>query len=108
ETFDFRISTLPTADGEKVVIRILARNRAKVSLESLGFEADTLETFKTLLRRPQGLILVTGPTGSGKTSTLYAALNFLISETTNIVTLEDPVEYRLAGINQVAVSDKAG
>jgi type IV pilus assembly protein PilB len=108
ETFDLRISTLPTADGEKVVIRILARNRAKVSLEQLGFESDTLDTFKTLLRRPQGLILVTGPTGSGKTSTLYAALNFLTEETTNIVTIEDPVEYRLPGINQVAVWEKAG
>jgi type IV pilus assembly protein PilB len=108
DTFDLRVSTLPTADGEKVVIRILARNRAKVSLEDLGFEADILAQFKTLLKRPQGLVLVTGPTGSGKTSTLYAALNFLTHETTNIVTIEDPVEYRLPGINQVAVSDKAG
>jgi type IV pilus assembly protein PilB len=108
ETFDFRISSLPTADGEKVVVRILARNRAKVSLDDLGFEDDTLATFQQLLRRPQGLILVTGPTGSGKSSTLYAALNLLASETTNIVTVEDPIEYRLAGINQVAVSPKAG
>jgi type IV pilus assembly protein PilB len=108
DTYDLRISTLPTADGEKVVIRILSRNRAKVSLEELGFEPDTLANFKTLLRRPQGLILVTGPTGSGKTSTLYAALNFLTCESTNIVTIEDPVEYRLSGINQVAVSEKAG
>ena len=106
--FDLRVSTLPTADGEKVVIRILAQDRAKIALEELGFDAATLTEFKELLRRPQGLILVTGPTGSGKTSTLYAALNFLINETTNIVTVEDPVEYRLAGINQVAVSDKAG
>jgi type IV pilus assembly protein PilB len=106
--FDLRVSTLPTADGEKVVIRILAQDRAKIALEELGFDEETLAQFKELLRRPQGLILVTGPTGSGKTSTLYAALNFLISETTNIVTVEDPVEYRLAGINQVAVSDKAG
>jgi type IV pilus assembly protein PilB len=108
ETFDLRISTLPTADGEKVVIRILARNRANITLDSMGFEPDTLATLKTLLRRPQGMILVTGPTGSGKTSTLYAALNYLTCETTNIVTIEDPVEYRLPGINQVAVSEKAG
>lgn len=107
-SFDLRVSTLPTADGEKVVIRILEQDRAKIALEDLGFEDETLESFRALLRRPQGLILVTGPTGSGKTSTLYAALNFLTAETTNIVTIEDPVEYRLAGINQVAVSDRAG
>ena len=88
---------LPTADGEKVVIRILVQDRAKVALDDLGFEPDVLATFKEMLHRPQGMILVTGPTGSGKTSTLYAALNFLRSETTNIVTVEDPVEYRLAG-----------
>jgi type IV pilus assembly protein PilB len=107
-SYDLRVSTLPTADGEKAVIRILEQDRAKIALEDLGFEDDTLETFRALLRRPQGLILVTGPTGSGKTSTLYAALNFLTAETTNIVTIEDPIEYRLAGINQVAVSDRAG
>jgi type IV pilus assembly protein PilB len=106
--YDLRVSTLPTADGEKVVIRILAQDRARVALEELGFDADTLHHFRDLLKRPQGMILVTGPTGSGKTSTLYAALNFLIDETINIVTVEDPVEYRLAGINQVAVSDRAG
>jgi type IV pilus assembly protein PilB len=106
--YDLRVSSLPTADGEKVVIRILAQDRAKIALEELGFEDETLEQFREVLRRPQGMILVTGPTGSGKTSTLYAALNFLAAETTNIVTIEDPVEYRLAGINQVAVSDRAG
>jgi type IV pilus assembly protein PilB len=106
--YDMRVSTLPTADGEKVVIRILMQERAKVALEELGFEPDVLSTLKDLLRRPQGMILVTGPTGSGKTSTLYASLNLLLSETTNIVTVEDPVEYRLAGVNQVAVSDRAG
>jgi type IV pilus assembly protein PilB len=106
--YDLRVSTLPTADGEKVVVRILAQDRAKISLEELGFDEESLAYFRDLLRRPQGLILVTGPTGSGKTSTLYAALNYLASETTNIVTIEDPIEYRLAGINQVAVSDRAG
>lgn len=106
--YDMRLSTLPTTDGEKVVIRILVQDRANVALDDLGFEPDVLRTFTELLRRPQGLILVTGPTGSGKTSTLYAALNLLASETTNIVTVEDPVEYRLKGATQVAVSEKAG
>ena len=107
-SFDLRVSSLPTADGEKLVLRILAQDRATVSLESLGFEPALLASFKELLHRPQGMILVTGPTGSGKTSTIYAALNLLKSETTNIVTVEDPVEYRLSGISQVAVSAKAG
>src|SRR6185295_17311838 len=106
--FDMRVSSLPTADGEKIVLRILAQDRATVSLEELGFEAELLTGFRELLHRPQGMVLVTGPTGSGKTSTLYAALNRLKSETTNIVTVEDPVEYRLTGISQVAVSEKAG
>ncbi len=106
--YDMRVSSLPTADGEKIVIRILVQDRAKIALEDLGFETDVLATFKEMLSRPQGMVLVTGPTGSGKTSTLYAALNFLKNETTNIVTVEDPVEYRLAGVNQVAVSDKSG
>ena len=108
ESYDLRVSTLPTADGETVVIRILVQDRAKVALEELGFSPAVLATFVELLRRPQGLILVTGPTGSGKTSTLYAALNLLVNETINIVTVEDPVEYRLPGINQVAVSGKSG
>jgi len=106
--YDLRVSTLPTADGEKCVLRILVQDRANVALEELGFASEVLDTFKEILRRPQGMILVTGPTGSGKTSTLYAALNFLRSETTNIVTVEDPIEYRLAGVNQVAVSEKSG
>ena len=90
-SYDLRVSTLPTADGEKVVIRVLAQDRAQVTLEEMGFEADVLGAFTDLLRRPQGIILVTGPTCSGKTSTLYAALNFLRSKTTNITTVEDPV-----------------
>jgi general secretion pathway protein E len=107
-SFDLRVSSLPTADGEKIVLRILAQDRATVALEDLGFEPALVASLKEVLRRPQGMILVTGPTGSGKTSTLYAALNLLKSETTNIVTIEDPVEYRLTGISQVAVSEKAG
>ena len=107
-SFDLRVSSLPTADGEKLVLRILAQDRATVALEDLGFDVALLASLKEILRRPQGMILVTGPTGSGKTSTIYAALNLLRSETTNIVTIEDPVEYRLTGISQVAVSEKAG
>lgn len=106
--YDLRVSTLPTADGEKVVVRILPQHLASTALEALGFEADVLEEFKGLLGRPQGIVLVTGPTGSGKTSTLYAALNFLRAEAVNIVTIEDPVEYRLGGVNQVAVAEKTG
>jgi type II secretory ATPase GspE/PulE/Tfp pilus assembly ATPase PilB-like protein/ActR/RegA family two-component response regulator len=108
KNYDLRVSTLPTADGEKCVLRILVQDRARVSLDELGFEPQMLERFKDALSRPQGMILVTGPTGSGKTSTLHAALNHLRSESSNIVTVEDPVEYRLAGINQVAVSEKTG
>jgi type IV pilus assembly protein PilB len=108
KSYDLRVSSLPTADGEKIVVRVLAQDRARVSLEDLGLEVGDLATLTSLLRRPQGMILVTGPTGSGKSSTLYAALNFLRSETVNIVTIEDPVEYRFAGVSQVAVSEKAG
>jgi type IV pilus assembly protein PilB len=108
KNYDLRVSTLPTAEGEKCVMRILVQERAKVALSDLGFELDVLASFQECLKRPQGMILVTGPTGSGKTSTLYAALNFLRDEATNIVTVEDPIEYRLGGISQVAVSDKAG
>ena len=106
--YDLRVSTLPTADGETVVVRILAQDRAKVALDELGFAPDVLTLFTGLLRRPQGLLLVTGPTGSGKTSTLYAGLNFVVDETINVVTVEDPIEYRLPGISQVAVSEKSG
>ena len=108
KAYDLRVSTLPTAEGEKAVLRILAQDRARITLEGLGLDDQVLETWRALVERPQGLLLVTGPTGSGKTSTLYASLNFIRSETTNIVTVEDPVEYRLDGVNQVAVSEKAG
>jgi type IV pilus assembly protein PilB len=108
KAYDMRVSTLPTAEGEKAVLRILAQDRARVTLEGLGLDEQLLASWRALVERPQGLLLVTGPTGSGKTSTLYASLNFLRSETTNIVTVEDPVEYRLEGVNQVAVSEKAG
>jgi type IV pilus assembly protein PilB len=106
--FDMRISTLPTIFGEKVVIRILDQSKAFIDLEELGFSTDDLRTFTANLARPQGIVLVTGPTGSGKSTTLYASLNRLKSEVINIVTVEDPVEYQLSGINQVQVNERAG
>jgi type IV pilus assembly protein PilB len=108
QPYALRVRTLPAGDGERVDMRILAQARAKITVEDLGLESDVLGTFKEMLRRTQGMVLVTGPKGSGKTSTLYAALNFWRGETTRIVTIEDPVEYRLPGVNQLAVSEKAG
>jgi len=105
---DLRISTLPTYFGEKVVIRILDPKAAKLDLEELGFEPPQLEKFKALISRSQGMVLVTGPTGSGKTTTLYAALHAVKSRAKNIITLEEPVEYILEGINQVEVNERAG
>ncbi len=103
---DLRISILPTFYGEKVVARLLDAKEARIDLDMIGFEKEELNIFKDALGRPQGMILVTGPTGSGKTSTLYAALNFIKSETTNIVTIEDPIEYLIDGINQMQVNPK--
>jgi type IV pilus assembly protein PilB len=105
---DLRVSTLPTQFGEKIVIRILDGSKAQIDMTQLGIAPDTLEQFQRLLSMPQGMILVTGPTGSGKTSTLYAALNWVKSSTKNIVTIEDPIEYRLPGINQVQINPRAG
>jgi type IV pilus assembly protein PilB len=106
--YDMRISTLPTIFGEKVVIRILDQSKAFIDLEELGFNSNGLRTFTSMLTRPQGIVLVTGPTGSGKSTTLYASLNRLKSEVINIVTVEDPVEYQLPGISQVQVNERAG
>jgi type IV pilus assembly protein PilB len=106
--YDLRISTLPTIFGEKVVLRILDQARAFISLADLGFQGAQLDVLTSILSRPQGIVLVTGPTGSGKSSTLYGALNHLRSEVINIVTVEDPVEYQLPGINQVQVNERAG
>jgi type IV pilus assembly protein PilB len=105
-SYDLRVSTLPTADGEAVVVRIRTREGGKVALEELGFEPDILAALLGLLGRPQGMILVSGPTGSGTSSTLYASLNRLSSEATHIVAVEDPVECRLGGVSQVAVSSR--
>ncbi len=105
---DFRVSTLPTIFGEKVVIRILDREGLKLNLADLGFEIEQLEVFKKAISLPYGMILVTGPTGSGKTTTLYSAILELNRVNVNISTVEDPVEYNLPGVNQVQVNELAG
>ncbi len=105
---DLRISVLPTTFGEKVVIRILDSRKAKVSFEELGLQGKNLELIEQVFSKTQGIILVTGPTGSGKTTTLYAALNRIRNNTNNILTIEDPIEYVLEGVNQVQVNEKAG
>jgi len=105
---DMRVSSMPTLLGEKVVIRILDKANLHVRLEDLGFRAEGLEAFMRMLRQPHGLVLVTGPTGSGKTTTLYSALDLLCSPELNILTVEDPVEYQLDMINQVQVQSSIG
>jgi len=105
---DLRVSTLPASHGEKVVIRVLDGRSAVLTLEGMGFLPDEMERIERLLQCREGLILVTGPTGSGKTTTLYAALRRLKDRGVNIVTVEDPIEYRLPGIVQVQVNEKAG
>ena len=105
---DFRVSSLPTLFGESVVLRILDKSSLNVDLTQLGFEPETFETLKRCLMRPQGMLLVTGPTGSGKTVTLYSALNSLNSEDIKILTAEDPVEFNFKGINQVNVHQEVG
>jgi type IV pilus assembly protein PilB len=105
---DIRVSTLPSAFGENVVLRILDKNAALLKLENLGFEDDVFDTTVKLLSNAYGIMLVTGPTGSGKTTTLYAALNRLSSVEKNVITLEDPIEYRLPLIRQSQVNYKAG
>ncbi|MEA4882894.1 MAG: ATPase, T2SS/T4P/T4SS family [Clostridia bacterium] len=108
EEIDLRVSTLPTLYGEKVVCRVLFKRGAQVRLEQLGFLPDNLELWDRALSHPYGILLVTGPTGSGKTQTLYASLNKLNSDDKNIITVEDPVEFRLDGVNQVQTNVKAG
>ncbi|HMI46725.1 MAG TPA: ATPase, T2SS/T4P/T4SS family, partial [Gemmatimonadaceae bacterium] len=108
EEVALRVSILPTRVGEKVVMRLLNEKSVQVSMLTLGFMPEVLERFQSLLMREQGILLVTGPTGSGKTTTLYAALNTRRGESVNIVTVEDPVEYRLSGVNQVQVNEKQG
>ncbi len=106
QAVDVRISSMPTQYGESVVMRLLIQNTTGFSLEKLGMPPAMLERFRKLIHRPSGMVLVTGPTGSGKTTTLYAALSELNSTSNKIITVEDPVEYRLPGINQVQVNEK--
>jgi len=105
---DLRVSILPTAHGEKIVIRILDKTSLSGSLDQMGMDETTLGKFKKAIDAPHGMILVTGPTGSGKTTTLYSVLQELNNPQYNIVTVEDPIEYELAGINQVAVRSEIG
>src|SRR5437867_3590111 len=104
---DLRVSTLPTQFGEKVVIRLLDNKRAQVTMEQLGLTAENKHAFQLMLSRAQGMVLVTGPTGSGKSSTLYTALNWIKSPAKNIITVEDTIEYQLEGVNQVQINTKA-
>lgn len=106
--FEIRVSTFPTIYGENVVLRILDQTSTLFKLEDLGFSEEVLNHFKQLVRKSSGIILVTGPTGSGKTTTLYALLNMINSKDKNIITIEDPVEYRLALIRQTQINPKAG
>ena len=105
---DFRVSVLPTLFGEKVVMRLLDKSSLQLDMTKLGFEPEPLNWFKDAIQSPYGMILVTGPTGSGKTTTLYSALTELNQTTVNISTAEDPVEYNLKGINQVQMHDEIG
>jgi general secretion pathway protein E len=103
---DVRVSTLPSAHGERAVLRLLDKGEARFTLESLGMDGEALRRFDRLIQQPHGIVLVTGPTGSGKTTTLYASLGRIDTATTNVLTVEDPVEYELAGIGQTQVNPK--
>ena len=105
---DLRVATLPTVHGEKVVLRILDKSNARLNLADLGFLPVNMRRYEISYTKPYGTILVTGPTGSGKTTTLYATINILNEPTKNVITVEDPVEYQLDGINQIQVNTKAG
>ncbi|BCF98898.1 type II secretion system protein GspE [Paraburkholderia sp. PGU19] len=105
---DVRVSTLPTGHGERAVLRLLEKDAQRLNLEALGMASDTLGQFDKLISRPHGIVLVTGPTGSGKTTTLYASMSRLETATTNIMTVEDPIEYDLSGIGQTQVNERIG
>ncbi|MBA4394606.1 MAG: secretion system protein E, partial [Desulfobacca sp.] len=108
EVIDLRVSTLPTKYGEKIVLRILDKGRSLLSLDELGLYPKQKTLIRSLIEKPQGLILIVGPTGSGKTTTLYSMINTINIEDLNVVTIEDPIEYELEGINQVQINEKAG
>ncbi|MBN2520427.1 MAG: type II/IV secretion system protein [Bacteroidales bacterium] len=108
EKFDLRISVLPTLYGEKIVMRLLSKDSTNIDINQLGFQADQLEYYMEGVKKPHGIILISGPTGSGKTTTLYATLKILNNEYSNILTIEDPIEYTLEGINQVQLKESIG
>lgn len=108
DTFDIRVSILPTLFGEKIVMRLLGQDASNISLEALGFETGELQNYIEAVKKPNGIILISGPTGSGKTTTLYATLRLLNDNKRNIVTVEDPIEYTLKGINQVQLKEDIG
>ncbi len=108
EDFDIRVSSLPTLHGEKLVLRILSKDSLSLDLEHLGFSKEELTIYKNSVKKPNGIVLISGPTGSGKTTTLYATLKLLNSVDTNILTIEDPIEYTLEGINQVQLKEDIG
>lgn len=108
ESFDIRVSILPTLFGEKIVMRLLANDVSGLDLNSIGFTDDELDLYNEAIRKPNGIILISGPTGSGKTTTLYATLKVLNNDIRNIVTVEDPIEYTLKGINQVQLKEDIG
>jgi type IV pilus assembly protein PilB len=106
--FDIRVSVLPTLHGEKIVLRLLSNDATDIDIKKLGFSERQLEDYLEGIKRPHGIVLISGPTGSGKTTTLYATLKILNKKTTNILTIEDPVEYTLEGINQVQLKESIG
>ncbi len=108
DEIDLRVSSLPTIHGEKIVIRVLRKSSINLGLHELGMDQQALELYRRMIRSPHGMLLVTGPTGSGKTTTLYSTLTAMNNPAKNVVTIEDPVEYRVEGINQVNVNPKAG
>lgn len=108
DEFDIRVSTLPTLHGEKIVLRILSKDADHINLSDLGFTTQELRSYKEAVRKPNGIVLISGPTGSGKTTTLYATLKTLNNEDTNVLTIEDPIEYTLEGINQVQLKENIG
>src|SRR6185436_14901529 len=105
---DLRVSTMPTQFGEKIVIRLLNADKTIPAIDQIGLSEENLRLVRSLLSNPQGMILVTGPTGSGKTSTLYAALNSIKSSSNNIITLEDPIEMQIPGVSQMQINVRAG
>ncbi|WP_034045115.1 GspE/PulE family protein [Wocania ichthyoenteri] len=108
DEFDIRVSSLPTLHGEKIVLRILSKDANHIDIDDLGFTVQELKIYEEAIKNPNGIVLISGPTGSGKTTTLYATLKLLNDDKTNIVTIEDPIEYTLEGINQVQLKENIG